>query len=170
MPACLCNKKCICTIEEETLEDLRKKRKNTFKKKPPREQPGRTGFLPLWYASNSEDFVQMNPLRNIWYCSYWISFPISDFKHDSALNDVYMDCAKEKHALPKPLLHSHLIKRLSQRMFLFSKIFEQALEIDGYRFWGLKKGIVVYWLSHPPRPVLHIYITTVAQEHFSVYM
>lgn len=76
-----------------TLEDFWKKKKKQLKKtKPPTATPKSTrqgDFLPLWCANNSKDFVQMTPLRNIWYCSYWVSFPISDFNMFQHLQHVW---------------------------------------------------------------------------------
>lgn len=71
-----------------TLEDLKKIKI----KKPPMATPKSTrqdSFLPLWCANNSKDFVQMTPLRNIWYCFYWSLFPISDFNLIQHLQHVW---------------------------------------------------------------------------------
>ena len=46
----------------------------------------------------------------------------------------------KRNTLCQNLCYIHTLSKDSQRMFLFSKIFERALEIDGYRFWGVKKG------------------------------
>lgn len=140
-----------------TLEDLKKK-----KIKPPTATPMSTrqgGFLPLWCADSSEDFVQMSPLRNIWYCSYWISFPRRDFNMTQHLGRVWTVLKRNTLCQTSATFTPY---EDSQRMFLFHRSLSarQETDIDS-------KGIVV-WLSHPPRPVL--YITTVAQEQFSVYM
>lgn len=64
---------------------LKKLKKITTKKKSKQTKtllraPDRTCFFLLWCANKLEkDFVQTTPLRNIWYCFYWLLFPISDF-------------------------------------------------------------------------------------------
>lgn len=78
-----------------------------------------------------------------------------------------MDCAKEKHALPN-LCYIHTLKRLSQRMFLFQRSLNGHFYGREMTDIGLEKGIVVLIVT--PTSASSIYITTVAQEQFSVYM
>lgn len=138
-----------------TLEDFWKKKR---KKKPPTATPKSTmqgGFLPLWCANNSKDFVQMTPLRNIWYCSYWISFPISDFNMIQHLQHVWT--VLKRNMLCQTSATSTPYKDSPKECSSFKDFWAGTVEKCRLRkrFGENKKGIVV-WLSHPPRPVLYI--------------
>lgn len=144
-----------------TLEDFKtKKGKKKRKKKKQTLQrwrrllraPNRTVFLPLWCLKDSTEK----------HLILFLLIPMSDF---SGTYIMYGLCWKRRRALPN-LCFIHTLrntKKTPKECSSFADLW--ACVVTGKE----KKGIVV-WLSLPPRPVLSLYITTVAQEQFSVYM
>lgn len=136
-----------------TLEDFKKKIEKNYNKKKSKQTktlpraPDRTCFFLLWCANKLEkDFVQTTPLRNIWYCFYWILFPISDFNMIQHLRHHVWTVLKRNVLCQASATFTHLqdkkTKQNTQKTFPknvpLSKTFWASQKQD--RFWFGKKG------------------------------
>lgn len=154
MPACLCNK--MYLHNRKTLEDLDNlpwqltAAPGGFCASLARKQFKKT--LSKWLHWETFDIVLIE------YRFQWVILKFSTYY-------MYGLCWRET-CSAKPLLYSHLYG--TPKECSLSKIFKRALFTASLRLdiVTFERGIV--GLSYPPRPVL--YITTVAQEQFLVYM
>lgn len=118
--------------------------------------------LPV--QTTQQDFVQTTPLRYIWYCFYWLLFPMSDFNMTRHLGHVWtvlkrnMLCLASARFTPS----RQKTKGLLQRMFVFLRplsVAKNKKKAKGKKtkqvsVWGKRASSL--WLSHPPRPVLYM--------------
>lgn len=115
--------------------------------------------------TTQQDFVQTTPLRYIWYCFYWLLFPMSDFNMTRHLGHVWTVLKRNVLCLASATFtpsRQKKTKGLLQRMFVFLRPLSVAKNKKKVKVkktkkvsvWGKRASSL--WLSHPPRPVLYM--------------
>lgn len=163
-----------------TLEDFKRRQKMTFQKKKATpassKLDGFSAALPV--QTTQQDFVRTTPLRYIWYCFYWLLFPMSDFNMTRHLGHVWTVLKRnvlcQASATFTPSRQKS--KGLLQRMFVFlrplrvTKNNTKFKRLKRFRFGEKGHRRFDCHIHLGQFYIWHIYKTTVAQEQFSVYM